>query len=470
MLKKIKTILLYLIAFTLPFNIRHIFNFTNVATIEGFKEHLTISLYFFDFLFIPLIFLFLLDTSTKIFTKKYLKKIFQHPLVYLGFFILLSPFFTNNFTEITTWYQTARIMEVILLFIITRNILKQYTVLTYFKFIIFTSGVIQSVIALSQFITQKSIGLGWLGESIIGPDISGVAKFSIEGEKLIRAYGTFPHPNILGIFLLFSLSAGLSLAISKKSLLYNFRWRYRFVFLLEIFLIHVGIFLTYSRSIILLTTILSLVFLYSQRIFINTLYKNLCAKLHIPFFLQTALAIIIIFTTMFATYNLLAPRLCLQCPGDNSLSLRELYQDTANLIIFKNSFIGIGIGHFVTMSAELSPGISPWNLQPVHNLYLLIASELGLVGLLLFLLTIFFFAARNLRLRYLAYYSLDLFFALVLLAGFFDHYFWTLLQGQLIFWLALAIVSISKTTKVDSSRYHFKSVIKNVRQLLKELS
>lgn len=470
MVKKLKAVFLYIIAFTLPFNIRYIFNFDKIHNIEGFREHLTISLYFFDFLFALLLIISIWDNHKNIFTKKFLEKIFSQPLIYLGIFILLSPFILGSFSSGVAWYKVARLLELLVLFTIVRDILRQYTVLTYFKFILFTSGVVQSIIALLQFITQKSIGLNWLGESVIGPNISDIAKFSFEGEKLIRAHGTFPHPNVLGIFLLFSLSAGLSLMLTKKNLLYGLRWHYRSIFFGELFLIYIGLLLTYSRSIILLTVIMSLIFAYTQRKLINKTYKNFCKQLHIPFFLQTSLAIIVIFTTLFISYNLLAPRLCLHCHGDKSISLRKTYQKTANLIILKNIPNGVGLGNFIPTAKKFSPEISPWNLQPVHNLYLLIASELGLIGLLLFLVTIFFYVAHNLRLHLLTKYPLNLFFILVLLAGFFDHYFWTLHQGQLIFWVSLALISISKTTKVDSPKYHFKSVLKNVRRFLKKLS
>ncbi len=469
MVKKLKTILLYIITFTLPFNIRHIFNFAAIQHIDGFREHLTISLYLFDLLFIPLLIISIWDKRKSIFTKNFIEQTFRQPLIYLGIFIFISPLIIGSASGIA-WYKTIKLLELLVFFVISRDILRQYTVLTYFKLILFVSGVVQAAIALLQFTTQKSIGLSWLGESVISADILGVAKFSFEGEKFIRAYGTFPHPNVLGIFLLFSLSAGLSLMLTKKNLLSGFRWRYRSIFFSELFLIYVGLLLTYSRSIILLTAIISFLFAYAQRDYISKVYGNLCQQLRIPFFLRTSLAIIVIFTTLFASYNLLAPRLCLHCPGDESVSLRATYQETASLIIFQNMFTGVGLGNFIPTSKEFSPALPTWDLQPVHNLYLLVASELGLIGLFLFLVTIFFYSSHNLRLRFLKKYPLDLFFMLVLLAGFFDHYFWTLQQGQLIFWLALALVSISKTAKIDSPRYHFKSVINNVRHFLKELS
>jgi len=74
----------------------------------------------------------------------------------------------------------------------------------FLKLIVFL-GLIESLIGIIQFIIQHSIGLTLLKESVISPSIPGVAKLILGGQKYIRAYGLFPHPNILGGFLLFSI-------------------------------------------------------------------------------------------------------------------------------------------------------------------------------------------------------------------------------------------------------------------------
>jgi len=468
MLKKIQVILLYLIFFLLPFNSRYIFNFSNIKHIQSFKGQLEVSFFLFD-IFNILLLLISLWVYRKKFNKVLLGKIIKHPLFYFIIFVILSFWTTKN--SFVDWYNLFRLLSAISLFLIAQDLLKQYTVLTYARFILFIDGVLQAIIALVQFITQKSIGFGWLGESVIGKNILGVAKFSFEGEKYIRAYGTFPHPNVLGIFLLFSLSAGLSLLLAKKGLFKNIRPRYRFIFYLELLLILLGIILTYSRTTITLTGLVLLIFAFKQRRWINATYKNYCHKLHIPFFLQTTLAILLVFGTVFVTYNLLTPRLCLRCAGDNSWQLRQEYQKNAQTIICQHPLFGVGLGKFTSASSKITDyGQRPWELQPVHNLYLLIAAETGLLGLISFLATIVFYLVKKINLRSLADYPLNLFFLSLLLIAFFDHYFWTLPQGQLIFWLALALATVPKTKKIDSPKYHFEGLLKNVRYLIRELS
>ncbi len=469
MLKKIQVILLYLTAFTLPFQRRYIFNFDTIKEINGFREHLAVSFYSFDIFIITLLSIALFANRKKLFTKKTWQKISNQPLFFFVILVLMS--FLINKPSGSNWYNLLRLLEVIFLFIVSRDLLKQHTVRIYTQFILFVGGTVQATIAILQFIYQKSIGLGWLGENVISPNIHGIAKFSFEGEKFIRAYGTFPHPNVLGIFLLFSLTSGLSLVLSKKILMDKLRLQYRLIFLSEFLIILVGILLTYSRAIIAFTFLLLIIFALTQRKFISKRYKQYCNQLKVPFFLQTTLAIILIFGGVFFAYNLIAPRLCIQCSGDASMHFRKIYRQTAELIIFKHPFLGVGPGNFVPTSKELTVNkISAWRLQPVHNLYLLIASELGLVSLFLFLLTVFLFVFRQFRWKILINSPLNLFFLIALLVAFFDHYFWTIPQGQIIFWLTFSLASIQKTTKVDSPKYHFKPILQNLRKLLKELS
>ncbi len=63
-------------------------------------------------------------------------------------------------------------------------------------------------------IAQVAIGNSALGESMISAQTAGVAKIMIAGEPLLRAYGTFPHSNVLAGYLVVALA--LIPHISKK--------------------------------------------------------------------------------------------------------------------------------------------------------------------------------------------------------------------------------------------------------------
>ena len=58
----------------------------------------------------------------------------------------------------------------------------------------------------------------------------------------------------------------------------------------------------------------------------------------------------------------------------------------AKEIIKDNWLIGVGIGNYTFALRAKYPEIKVWELQPVHNTYLLILAELGVVGFLFLLL------------------------------------------------------------------------------------
>src|SRR4030042_357815 len=103
-------------------------------------------------------------------------------------------------------FKAIKLLELFLLYVyIIYRIVSRGTIIKNTFKIIITFGLIQAIIGIWQFIIQHSIGIFWLFESHISPNIDGVAKIVLDGDKFIRAYGLFPHPNILGGFLLISI-------------------------------------------------------------------------------------------------------------------------------------------------------------------------------------------------------------------------------------------------------------------------
>ncbi len=148
---------------------------------------------------------------------------------------------------------------------------------------------------------------------------------------------------------------------------------------------------------------------------------------------------------------------------------------------------GVGIGQSVLLMQDFfSEKLEVWQFQPIHNLFLLIGSELGITGLLFLVIFVYFIGRTLFSKKYVprgtyarfrhwflntcstwniaetfliikykkmlhvehfsnardTYFlqsllqSLFLFFGVV---AFFDHYLWDIQQGQLLFWLLMAI-------------------------------
>jgi len=105
--------------------------------------------------------------------------------------------------------------------------------------------------------------------------------------------------------------------------------------------------------------------------------------------------------------------------------------NSAALSMWKTSpIIGIGLGNYVVNLPTYYPHRDIFFLQPVHNIYLLILSETGVIGLGVFI----FFLWKIFKKSHKTDFSLYIFISLslYLLLGFVDHYSLTLQQGQLL--------------------------------------
>lgn len=57
----------------------------------------------------------------------------------------------------------------------------------------------QSLVGIAQFVSQRSVGLTWLGEPTLDPQASGVSVVMNGEQRWLRAYGINSHPNRLGL-------------------------------------------------------------------------------------------------------------------------------------------------------------------------------------------------------------------------------------------------------------------------------
>ncbi|MCG2691495.1 O-antigen ligase family protein, partial [Microgenomates group bacterium] len=96
---------------------------------------------------------------------------------------------------------------------------------------------------------------------------------------------------------------------------------------------------------------------------------------------------------------------------------------------------GVGLNNFtVTMEKYGYVTATTRFLQPVHNIYLLILSETGLIGLAGFIYLLY--KGRSLFIDKVQPCHLAL--LILLFLGLFDHYFFTLQQGLLLLTILLA--------------------------------
>ncbi len=426
-MSKIEKFLFYFFIFSIPFQTRKILFSTPLT--DNFFEWLFGFFYLTDLL---LIVIFALWIKRAFFQKaKFVNK--SDLLVILFFFIVLLSLITSQNLKLSV-YQAIKLAEFILLFLYIKYNFEFLKIKSIFKTFI-ASGALQSLLAISQFFNQSNLGLKHIEAGTFNAGIAGTATFFVNGVKFIRAYGTAPHPNVLAVFLLVSVFCvyALWLKNTKKSII-NYG-----LLVTSYGLLFFGLFLTFSRAVIVAFVGISVLFFIAALL---KLPKSLRSKIITLFILLVVfcLLFIIVFWPEFQArfFNISS--------SDQAVSLRVYYNDIAVSAIRERPVFGLGIGNFVWYLFNNYRFQEFWLYQPVHNLYLLIASEIGILGLIIFLIflwKVLFGRIKDFFLGKINIISLCFLFLVscFLLLGLIDHYFWTIQQSRLLFWVALGMIA-----------------------------
>ena len=119
-----------------------------------------------------------------------------------------------------------------------------------------------------------------------------------------------------------------------------------------------------------------------------------------------------------------------------SINMGEAAKKKLLWTVFQSPLLGVGLGNFIPSLVRFLPGsfLLSEKLQPVHNLPVLLVSEIGFVGLALIVLLLHQNYRKILNPQFLTLV------VIVIITGSFDHYWWTLPQNKLILLLAGAIL------------------------------
>ncbi len=276
---------------------------------------------------------------------------------------------------------------------------------------------VQAIIGLTQFNTQSTtftmaLGLEWPGD--LTPQIAGASVVQLaDGTRWLRAYGTLPHPNILGGFILAFLAAPVTLFLIQPK---------RKVAALMIFAIAIILIaLTFSRSAWLGVGAFALTILFHFRRFER---KRLIA---------------LGLTSMLCLFILVIPfrQLFFTRVGDERAQTEQVSTYTRLWliertweIIQEHPLLGIGVGNY---SLALSQHVADfYDIEPVHNTPLLIVSELGIGGAVLLIGLAAALGRKVAASRYPVAIILSGTLVALLVISFFDHYLWTLSPGWLL--------------------------------------
>jgi O-antigen ligase len=247
----------------------------------------------------------------------------------------------------------------------------------------------------------------FLGERSFSLGTPGIALVSLNGAEYLRAYSTFSHPNslagFLGAVVLFILLSG-----KLKRNIFNF---------IGVSIILVCFLLSFSISAYLGVFLVFSFYLFSKNrryfkwVVIVYLFLTIIGSLLLP---------------------LASPWILKTFPfvGQN-ISQRLDLSYIAGRMVSQKFLVGEGLGTFIVNLPTFKGIFSySWLLQPVHNIFLLVFSEVGIFGLLGFCFLIYKTFINQLKNKTL-YLLLPLVF--ILFTGLFDHYTLTLQQNILLF-------------------------------------
>ena len=299
------------------------------------------------------------------------------------------------------------------------------------------------ILGCIQVFGGSSPASSWLGLAYRDAAQLGDAVFTADGERVLRAYGSFPHPNVFGGFLGVGLFAWWAFMAQVKSLppamggvgggLVNAIGTIIFI---------IGMLLTGSRSAFLgLFVGLAIVFV------VKSIPSMKVAR---P--AAAILGIVAVLGSLLASFYFTDLASSIRGGGVNEeRSLVErvaLYEDFVPFVAATNPVVGHGMGSYVLSFSDFEPGKNAFDYQPIHNVPLLIFAELGALGLL----AILCWAASIDRINFSRFPRRDALYAfgmgnVVLMIFFFDHYLWSSWSG-----LALIAFVMAMTVRMGEEK------------------
>jgi hypothetical protein len=389
---KLKEFLIYTLIFFLPTQLGKHFFFP-FSYISGVKiDYLAPSFYITDCIFI-LLFLLSLQKINIQFSKK-----ITILIIFITFNIIFS---------LSPWisiYKWIKFIEIIALFHALNIELKS-------KFILISlvaSSVIQLSLVLYQMVNHHSLqGIAYfLGERYFSISTPGIAKVTLQGIEVLRGYGTFSHPNSMGGFYVFFYTFIL---FDKR---FNSFLKLKYLFL---GISSILIFLSFSK--IAIFTFLIITIYYASKY----ITCKLCAFGRI--------IILLILSLIF-----------LSAKGDPESFEKRIFLIKNSLVTFiQHPIAGTGNGAYLLAQIQFPTHYPYLFIQPVHNIFILALVESGFP---LFVFSIFLlipYIKRNLNSM-----TFRMLLLVVLVTGFFDHYWLTLQQNLIAIPVVFALLKNQK--------------------------
>lgn len=280
-----------------------------------------------------------------------------------------------------------------------------------------------AALGLWQFFTQTSFASTWLGIAAHPAPEAGVAVVETAVGRFLRAYGTLPHPNVLGGYAAAGLVACLALSMRAS--------RHRHALFVAALVLGGGLAASFSRS-----AWLAAACAFAMALLFPRAARTGEARRHAAPVLLSALG-------GAACVALIAlPMLTARLSFDGRLEVRSVSERAVSAVngtemLLRYFATGVGVGNYLP-TAFLSLGVPDdvYAMQPPHFVPLLVGAELGFFGLAILLGFVFAWWHSALWLMRRAASPLAAVTAalpiVILVVSGFDHYPYDLFAGTML--------------------------------------
>lgn len=388
-------IVFYLLLFFAPTQLAYHF-WPDFAYTFGIRvDYLSPTIYITDIL----IFLLLIFRLSKLRAIKLNKRALYLVVGVLLFSVINVILASKSYPAIYKWTKIGE-FAFLTIYVFSK---KEFRVRTWLVRPLAASLVIISLIGILHFLVNRTLGgpLYFIGERTFTKDSPGIALVTIFGRDFLRAYSTFPHPNSFAGYL------AVALIIVWGYLPRGFLKTASIIFGVS------AIVLSFSFGVYLS----ALIILFFHHLFYSRLKPARSGSLII--FVAVLLGS---FTLPFIFKSLISN------PYFPATVTERLFLDQKALNVFyTNPFMGAGLNNFLVVSRLL---------QPPHNIFLLMLSEVGIFGSLAFIYLIYKCLEFSLqRKNWPVLYAL----LVIIMTGFVDHYWVTLQQNQILLSIILGL-------------------------------
>jgi hypothetical protein len=287
-----------------------------------------------------------------------------------------------------------------------------------------SAGVIQALWAVGQFVSQSTLASKWLGVAIHQAGQPGSSVILTQAGIWLRAYAGQVHPNVLGGLLVITALSTAWLFINsfgdKGAAIKNRTWLA--LYTIQLF----GLFFSFSRG-AWIALAASLV-IWRRREHSNRQALSFIFALTVVIFVMMG--------------SILWQPTVGRLFGGTRLEQQSIEERVGSVgesrgLLASVWWRGVGLGNYTVTLEQARPGLRSWSYQPVHNIFLLSLTELGVIGLGLWLWLLW------LRLRPMVTLN-SLFLVPILITGLFDHYWWTIPSMFMLFWLLMLLADSSE--------------------------